>query len=240
MSMKQGLGTREWAWGKGPGTPGLHRPPASRRRDAGFTLIEIIVVLAVFGVFAVMAYGGLKSVIDSRTVVEASLNRTADLQRAYQRLRNDFQQLADRPARDGFGDVQPAFMADLNGIVEFTRDGWQNPLLQPRATLERVGYRQREDQLVRYSWRVLDRAQDSEPVEVAVLDRVDTLRWRYLDAQREWQESWPPNSGIVSNEEPADSAGLPAAVELTLELEDYGELRLLFASGATPTSGSTP
>lgn len=221
----------------------------SRPLARGFTLIEIIVVLAVFGVFSVMAYGGLKSVLDSRAAVERSLDRSAGIQRAFQRLRNDFQVLSHRTIRDGFGDPQPAFTADLNGIVEFTRSSWPNPLLQPRATLERVGYRLREDALVRSSWRMLDRAPDATPVEVAVLDGVETLRWRYLDAQEQWQETWPPNASMVSSaaqaQDPAQF-GLPIAVELTLELEDYGELRLLFATGldraaaAGTTAAGTP
>jgi len=215
----------------------------ARRNQGGFTLIEIIVVLAVFGVFSVLAYGGLKSVLDSRVGVERSLDRTAAIQRAYQRLRNDLQSLARRPIRDGFGDTQLAFMADVNGIVEFTHNGWQNPLLQPRSQLERVGYRLREDKLVRYSWRTLDRSQDATPTEVEVLDGVDGLRWRYLDAQAQWQESWPANASTISNvatqDEDPGSVGLPVGVELTLELEDYGEIRLLFGSGIAPEAAGS-
>ena len=144
----------------------------------GFTLLELVVVMAIFAVLSVMAYGGLANILTARTQVAQSLERTAALQKGYLRLRNDFQQLRARPARDNYGTPQPALQAD-RGVVEFTRGGWRNPLALPRSALERVAYRLEDGRLLRSSWRVLDRATNSEPVEVAVLDQVEDVRnWR--------------------------------------------------------------
>jgi general secretion pathway protein J len=57
----------------------------------GFTLIELLVVMVIFSLISLMAYGGLSSVMKTRVAVEASLDRTAQLQKTYQRLREDFQ-----------------------------------------------------------------------------------------------------------------------------------------------------
>jgi general secretion pathway protein J len=186
-------------------------------RVRGFTLLELLVVLLVFAVLSVMAYGGLKTVLDARVGVEASLDRTAALQRGYRKLREDFRLLRYRPIRDGFGDVQPAFLSERNGAVVFTRGGWRNPLTAPRASLERVRYRVTEGRLYRDSWRVLDQAQDSPVVELAVIDGVENLRWRFLDGNRQWQDDWP-----------LDREGLPVLIEMTLETKDWGELQWLF------------
>jgi general secretion pathway protein J len=197
-------------------------------RVRGFTLLELLVVLAIFAVLSVMAYGGLSSVLDARARVAESLERTAALQKGYLRLRNDFQQLRARSARDAYGQPQPALLVQPDGAVEFTRSGWRNPLSQPRSALERVAYRvDDEGRLLRASWRVLDRAQDSEPVEVVVLDRVEEARWRFLDGKLEWQGRWPSQAASVSGV--ADPRP-PRAVELTLQLEDLGEVRLLFSA----------
>lgn len=192
----------------------------------GFTLLEMIVVLAIFSVMAVMAYGGLSSVLTARERVLQSLERTTELQKAYVRLRNDLQQLRARPARDGYGEPQPALHVLGDGAVEFTRSGWRNPLGQPRSVLQRVAYRLDADQrLIRASWRVLDRAQDSVASEVVMLEKVEDIRWRFLDRQ-EWQDRWPGPDASGK----AVLESVPRAVELQVTLEDLGEVRLLFST----------
>ena len=203
----------------------------------GFTLLELLVVLVIFAVLSVLAYGGLGSVLTMRSQVAQALERTNALQKGYLRLRNDFQQLRARPIRDDYGMVQPALLVRHDGSVEFTRSGWRNPLNLPRAALERVAYRVEDGRLLRSSWRVLDRGQNTEPAEVVVLDQVEEAAWRFLDAKREWQASWPEAAGLL-NANPAEPPPPPQAVELTLQLKDLGEVRYLFAATKPPPAPS--
>lgn len=205
-------------------------------RARGFTLLELIVVIAIFGVMSAMAYGGLSSVLKTRVHVEKSLERTAEYQKAFMRLRNDFQNAHNRPVRDPYGTTQPAFIGDTNSHVTVTRGGWRNPLSQPRASLERVTYYLDPDKkaLIRSSYRVLDQAQDSKPVEVELLESVTELSWRYLDSKREWQTTWPPASLSSSTSSSGSSTQPPAppmAVEITLHTDDMGEIVFLFRLG---------
>src|SRR6185295_10361470 len=107
----------------------------------GFTLLELIVVLGIFAVLSVMAYGGLNSVLGVRAKVQQAMDRTAAMQKAYLRLRDDLQEVCDRDVRDGLGERTPSFQTNADGGVEFTRAGWRNPLLHPRPTMERIAYR---------------------------------------------------------------------------------------------------
>jgi len=197
-------------------------------RARGFTLLELLVVIAIFAVFSLMAYGGLDSVLKTRAQVEEALERTSTAQKAYLRLRDDFQQLRNRPARDGYGDLQPPLRTDNQGRIELTRGGWRNPLLLPRPGLERVSYRLDGKKLKRESWRVLDQAQDSKPVELVLLDDVQEVRWRLLDKDRAWQERWPPESAERNSNTPAP---LPLAVELQIDSKHWGRLTFLFRLG---------
>lgn len=204
-----------------------------RPRTAGFTLLELIVVIAIFAVLSVMAYGGLSSVLNARTHVAEALKRTAELQKGYLRLRNDFQQLRDRSARNGYGLTDPALFVRPDDAVEFTRGGWRNPLSQPRSNLERVAYRlDDKKRLMRQSWRVLDRAQASEPVELPVFEQVEDVSWRFLDDKLAWQTRWPPTGLSAANQQ----AEPPCAVEVTLHLTDLGELRFLFSAARSNVS----
>lgn len=213
--------------------------PSHTRPASGFTLLELIVVIAIFGVMATMAYGGLASVLHTRARVEQSLARLAEYQKAYMHLRGDFQEVRNRPARDPYGDLQPAFSGDVKGRVTFSRGGWRNPLLQPRPNIERVFYYLDADKkaLMRGSYRVLDQAQDSKVVEVPLLNNIQDIAWRYMDSAHSWQTIWPPLSSGATASTAAQQAP-PIAVELVLHTDDIGELRFLFRDGVEPTAAS--
>jgi general secretion pathway protein J len=198
--------------------------PAAATPQNGFTLLELLVALAIFALVSVMAYGGLATVLDQQFATEEIAEQLARLQKTYMVLQRDFEQVVPRPVRDEFGEN----MAPLSGgtQLQLTRGGWNNPAGHPRSSLRRVGYRLEEQSLVRYAWSVLDRAQNSEPLEQSLLDGVTGIRTRYLDEGNEWQDSWPPDRVTT----PAAGAGvsLPLAVEVQLEHERFGPITWLF------------
>lgn len=194
-------------------------------RARGFTLLELLVALAIFSVLATTTYGGLVSILSQRAAVEQQAERLQALQRTYRLLGRELAQFAARGIRDEYGDPRPPL--ELGGErpgLEFTHGGWLNPVDRPRGVLQRVRYLVDQDRLLRQSWPVLDRAQDSEPVEQALLEQVRELRVRLLDENNEWHEQWP--AAVLLPGQPAPAA--PRAAEVTLELDDLGELRWLF------------
>ena len=155
-------------------------------RNGGFTLLELVVVLAIFGIVAVMAYGGLNNVLKARVAIEDNLQRVSELQRAYLRMREDFQQLQPRAVRDEFGEPQSAVLGRREEGVEIIHGGWRNPAGHPRSQLQRVRWFVEDDQLIRGHFRYLDRAPRAEPQRLQVLDDVERMTLRYLDGNREW------------------------------------------------------
>ena len=212
------------------------KQPIRGGRSGGFTLIEVILVVLIFSIMAAMAYGGLNSVLKTRVSIEASMKRTADLQKAYMRMRSDFQNFVPRPIRDNFGDLQPSIRGAREQVIELTRGGWRNPLFLKRSSMERVTYALDGDKLQRASYRVLDRAQDTQPVRVTLLDKVKELRLRYMDKEREWVDQWPQQQQQQQSSENQNQRDTPPplAIEVTLVTTDMGELRFLFKPGAEP------
>ncbi len=69
---------------------------------------------------------------------------------------------------------------------------------------------------------MLDRTQASEPVRVQLLSGVRTVTFRFMYASRRMGRSLAAAAAAT----PADGSALrPAAVEVTLELEDWGTIR---------------
>ena len=188
-------------------------------------LLELLLALAIFGLLAVMSYGGLRTVLDQQAHTDAEAERLAALQKTYLIMQRDIEQTVPRPVRDEFGDVQLALAG--SNVLQLTRGGWSNPAGHARSTLQRVGYAREDLNLVRYVWPALDRAQDSEPLQQQLAGHIEHMELRYLDASNEWQLQWPKDE--ASN--PADAPppkDLPKAVEVRIEHEHYGPLVWLF------------
>jgi general secretion pathway protein J len=199
------------------------------KKHLGFTLMELLVALVVFAIMATAAYSGLSNVLLTRAAVEQQNRRLAAVQLAVFRLEQDIQQVTPRGVRDEYGDPQPALRGGdlLDDALILTRAGWDNPLGQPRATLQRVTYRLREGRLWRLHWDVLDRGGLVAPRETLLLEQVREFRVRFFDPEGEWRNEWPlPIAN--PNDRPPNPNVLPRAVEITLTLEDWGAITRLF------------
>lgn len=195
-------------------------------RGGGFTLIEVVVSLAIFSMLAALSYATLNRIVEGTGLVSEQMARLQQVQRTVQLLTNDFAQLAPRPVRDelGGGD-RPALLADARNeyLVEFTRNGLVNPLGLQRSTQRRVAYRIEDDKLVRLYWPVLDRTLATEPLEAEIIDDVESLQVRYFLPPDRWSEEWPAGGARTVSA----SYSRPRAIEFVLELRDWGEIRRL-------------
>jgi general secretion pathway protein J len=196
------------------------------KRLRGFTLIEVLVSTVILAVLSVMAHRG---VAETRLAVERTrehMERVRDVQRAVTLMTADFRQLAPRPVRALVGDgYRPALERDPNAtsLVELSRDGWPNTIGAPRGTVQRVVYVLEDGKLLRRHWQVTDATLATQPVSRELLDRVQRVEIRYMNAGREWQVEWPPLGAPAA----ISLRARPLAIEFTLVLEDYGEIRRL-------------
>jgi type II secretion system protein J len=71
---------------------------------------------------------------------------------------------------------------------------------------------------------VLDATQSNEPLRRELIKQVKRFELRYLDTGHQWLTQWPP----PALQAPASERERPLAVEVTLELEDWGIITRLF------------
>jgi general secretion pathway protein J len=198
-----------------------------RNKYSGFTLIELMVAIAIFSFLATAMYTGIRQIVAEREIL---MQRTAELnqlQRAVRYLNSDFTQLHPRDVRGPLGrDRVAALSSDPSQdfTLQLTRDGWRNPAQAIRGSLQRVQYRLEDEVLIREYWPVMDHLLGAETRELELLKDVEKIEIAYLDEQREWQTDWPPadNSSTTPS-----TTSLPLAVRYKLTLKSFGEIERL-------------
>jgi general secretion pathway protein J len=210
------------------------------RSSAGFTLVEVLIALAITAFVSMMAYTSLSTVMTGVERLRENTDRIYEINRAFMILSRDLRQFTDRPVRDEFGELEPAFSGGelARFALSFTRTGWHNPNGHPRSNLQRVNYRLEDDGLWRDTYPVLDRVADTEPDSVLLLQGVESLQVAFLGTleelemqsgsaaldTRNWAENW-----VSDGSAPGTTLLPPVAVEIRLQLQEWGEMRRLYA-----------
>ena len=205
------------------------------RLRTGFSLIELLVAVAVFALASALAWAGLSAVTDTRQRLAQEQEAFAAVQRSVDFLARDLATAVDRPVRTGQAGYQPALAGDVRGVA-FTRMGVASELLSSDSALQRVRWFVQNKALVRGRYAVLDRADDRAFVRRDMDKGIEDFRLRYLDHRGGWHDRWPPAAG-----RDADPAALPRAVEFRIGFKSVGEIRRLVAlPPATPVALQAP
>lgn len=200
----------------------------SNKQNYGFTLIEILVAMAIFTVIGLASTGVLTSVINSDQLSTERFERLEELQRAMLTIERDILQIVPRAVRINGDPVdalisggEDVFDSDADGLG-FVRIGWHNPqMLLPRSTLQAVGYRIQEQQLQRLYGNYVDNVIGYEPKVKVLLSGIEDFRVSFLikAEQLEEPEEW---------DETYSNSTLPIAVSITIVSKTFGEIRREF------------
>ncbi len=208
------------------------------RRSSGFTLIEVLIAMAITAFVAILSYQTLSTALLGIERSREQADRLYEINRSMTILSRDLRQLTNRPVLDEFGQLASALTGGplARDTLRFTRAGWHNTTGAPRSTLQRVAYKLEDEQLIRLTYPVLDRTTAIEPTETVLLDGVEVFEVRFLPDlnslevdrnlgldRRFWQENWISEVGFTSQLiEP------PLAIEVRLSLTDWGDLERLY------------
>jgi general secretion pathway protein J len=189
-----------------------------KRSEAGFTLVELMVSLMIFGMLSAAGVALLSFSVRAQEAAETRLGELAQLRRATTLMAADLGQAAARMHRDENGAQLPAFTGG-GTMLGFVRRGWENVDGVRRSSLQRVEYRVSGGRLERVSWPMVDGGPPR--AAVALLDDVRTVAFRYRMPTGDWRDRWDP-------EELDD---LPLAIEMVAETKGSGVTRQLFLTG---------
>jgi general secretion pathway protein J len=187
-------------------------------RQLGFTLFEMVIAVSIFALMGVIAFGGLAQMTRTGQAVADANDRLSDLQFAVVYFNREWIQVSPRKVRNQYGDEEPNIIIDDN-VITFTRSGWSNILGQRRSTLQRVQYLLLDNKFVRRHWRSLDQGIAEQPIQVVLLEDVESMEVEFQDGLGKSIEEWPLGAGSDDGE--------PIMLMFRLELPDMGEITRL-------------
>jgi general secretion pathway protein J len=185
-------------------------------KQSGITLLELLVVVTIFSIMSAAAYSSLQSSLKAEENFGRAMQEVEAVQMSLALLQRDIMQLSPRSIRDAFGDDEAPLVLYDGQELFFTRGGNFSSLRLDRTELTRVAWSWRDGQLIRSHWRRLDSTQGDQPLRAALLSNVTRLQIRVLDQDNIWHLDWP-----------IAASGQARALEITLELADWGEIRRL-------------
>lgn len=185
----------------------------------GFTLVEMLVALFVFGLVSAAGVTLLRSSADGQVQLRTKLGERATLSRLSNLLEADLAQAVPRPVRRSGGTIDAAFTTVDGQLFSFSRIGAVGTDDTGQSSLGRISYRFTKGQLVRGSTAHADGGQSSEAI---ILANVADISVRFRDATGIWRSDWSA----------LDPEAMPRAVEMQIVAAGAPAYKMLFLVGA--------
>ncbi|WMD22682.1 type II secretion system protein GspJ [Achromobacter seleniivolatilans] len=177
--------------------------------QAGFTLIEVLVALALMALVSLMAWRGLDSVSSARDWIEQQADDTDAIVRTLGQMARDVELSYTGPSFDAAGKDDLTFTSGLR-LLRRASGGQTLELLRPdpdgNGLWQRVHWQVRADGL----WRATGPAAAQSPLPAAVDGALLLAGVRSLKLR-----AWVPGIGWVDAN--SSFAATPTGIEITLE-----------------------
>ncbi len=185
----------------------------ARQASRGFTLLEVLIAIAIVAVIALLGYRAVASLSDAETRLAGEATRWRTLDMFFSRLEGDMRQAMPRSARSGSTREAPwlGFISnassDNDSALTFSRAGPEFNF-EPGSAGQRLGYRLQNGDVQVLYWATYDRPPDAQATTYTLLSDVAHFRLSYLTGSNAWVDTWPV----------AGDTDLPRAVKAQLTL----------------------
>ena len=188
----------------------------------GFTLLEVLIAIAIFSVISMASFSIFETVLNSDTVTKERTERINELQRGFLIIERDVLQIARRSVRFYGEAPQSDFLhTDIESYsgseqaIAFVRHGWTNPgLLLPRSDMQSVAYQLNENTVERMHFNFVDAVLGEEPKVRPLISKVESLTFEFYDGKK-WQKTLQEGT-------------LPQAIAIEIDTTDFGIIRRQF------------
>ncbi|MDR0588154.1 MAG: type II secretion system minor pseudopilin GspJ [Burkholderiales bacterium] len=197
-------------------------------KSRGFTLVEILIAMAIFALVSVMAYRATDAMTqgEARLATEAAQWRA--LEQVFSKIETDLALAQPRMMKRGRETI-PAWWGEYRGenagYLQFARA----PSRLPTAVLEqsspptglRIAYEWQGGTLTLLYWGSFDTEEDTEPARYVLLTDIAFFELTYLNQDNVWVNSWQPTH--------LQSPPLPRAARVRIAGQDGAIVERIFA-----------
>ncbi len=174
----------------------------SMKMKSGFTLVELLVAIAIFAILAALGWKVLDYLIKVKERNVVKEQKLGELQEAYQQFQRDTLQIIPVTANVN-GQIQPALSLNNNSNNQnliFNKSGVTDPLQQGLSPYERIEYRYdaQEKKLYRLKYANLNVTAVAQPQSSVVLNNVEQFQVTVLNPNEMTQ--WPDPSTDLTNQ----------------------------------------
>ena len=185
----------------------------------GFTLVELLVAIAIFAVLSMLGWKVFDYLLKVKDRNAEHENHLFELQDAYQQILRDSLQIIPLTANDG-QELQAALVLNDRSFA-FSKAGVSDPLKQGLSPYERIEYRFDAEQkkVYRLKYSNLNIPNRVQPISSTLLQNVDDFRVTVLNPQELSQ--WPENLNDPNNVNELKKLPLGVKIQLTVAGTDY-------------------
>jgi len=191
---------------------------------AGFTLIEVLIALAIFVVLAILTTQALRQAINSKKILFRQTAKFSQLELSFSLLFTDVAQITARPVLGEEMRIFPPFIGQPK-YVEFTRSDqaiFTKTSKQP--PLIRIAYVCKNHQLIRRRFQQLDSQNRSQYFDQVLFENLKSCRFAYLNNTLHVLPIW--RAGALRQNQQTEP--LPKAIQVTIDQGFWGNMVNLF------------
>lgn len=199
---------------------------------SGFTLVEVLVAIAIFAVLSVMGWQVFHLLLNNRDRNTQHATQLLQLQRGYSQLQRDLTQTVPMA---GQLDQQSQAALIIDGEhLEINKSGVFDPLQLGLDLFEHIEYRYdaARQQLLRYRYKHIYRTTGQMPRAETLLSGVTEFQFTIVDPKGEYT-AMQAQPRVDSGSQLATLTQLPRGISMTFK-HDGQPVRWLFALVKTP------
>nr|WP_298892174.1 type II secretion system minor pseudopilin GspJ [uncultured Acinetobacter sp.] len=206
------------------------------KSTSGFTLVEVLVAIAIFAVLSAAGWMVFDQLIKTRERNTTHLEHLQQLQFAYMQIQRDLSQIVPLSGREG-EESYPALQLE-NQQLQFNKAGVIDPLQRGLDRFEFVEYRFDTDKqaLMRYHNAYIYRKQSQDMQGDALIAPIENLQIQALDPAVQTQ--WPAQSVTDTDSAEYLMSQLPQGVVLSFDYQGRA-IRWVFSTAKNMPSTET-
>lgn len=192
----------------------------TERFQRGFTLLEILVALAIFAIASAIAYSGLNAVASTKSSLDSEIRFWRELGQVFDRMEIDFTQTLPHLLRADNGELSPPLRAGSTEsgsfFIELARADGERPPVHVVYRCDRGVLSLRVGPI--NAGLSSSGALATAPPVYPLLENVDDCEAALLDANNSWRPLWPEAQAQVR----------PRAIRIRLTLAGRGKFERVY------------